>query len=397
MTEKKAQRLREYLTQSTDPEHQALVQRPSFGMRILKKIYGAIISTVWPDRDSFTGSIRVSKRLRAEAGVTANLMGASNWLNAIGVAPVLQLGFASLGLVGIALTVVSALLLNGIGTWSANAAANRGPESEAWASIGRWGYALLNLLLSAISGAGILLLTTPAQISEVRARELLSSILDSPNRIEKMALSSPEFITLEEKCLSGIEEHKQLEAQGSPERHRVHTDLWGTWAERNTDWSLTGLPFSKWPICDQYDYLVNSAGTKAQPARTGLQEKFQAGIEQGLNDVSILEQQFPEVYKAEFTSDGAVKDSSRAVEIAFFLFVEAFQTARFDRLGFTLFIFSLSCLSSTVAVIAASLFAIRGDVLATREPEAEAVVDAWFAEAHHELDLLEEEIRREHQ
>ncbi len=347
-------------------------RRPKFALG--KRLLSLCIA----DSDEFHGTAYVTPQLKQQAQVTARVVSASSLLDFATNWPLLFFAFKDLGALAFPISLLTNAILLKFTNDTAAATSSRHSKNGKWSKAAAFGLVGMNALQSAVSGVGIELLNNQPMLNQQMAGELIQSQIAGLEDLK--TLDAPQYQAVKERCETGEQEFSNMDLS-NPRRDSLFTQLYGQWLERNVDRSQ--LPLEQLPICEQVERLEKEAFQAYEQAKAWLEEKLIDRSKIG-NDVAFLRQEMPEVYESAFDEYGNIKSGVEAVRIATENFFGKLATGEFKSLGFSLFFFSLSVVTSTAATWMTIAYARREDVQLSR---SQAVIDArdkWLEERWRE-------------
>lgn len=317
----------------------------------------------WVNADSLYGRSHVTSELVTEAAGTATTLSIANLINTLTAYPYLYYAFADLGGGGTVLAMLIGILLNKSGnTLGESVCRNRYPGG-AIASLG--GAVLLNLLLTVFSGSGVELLLNQSGLAEQHSQRLIQEkVMDT---------------TLQEQILDQYQERSQ-QAQTDcqvilndlinlnpehPNRDLLYQRAYGTWGERNRNWSQMSIV--NLPLCHKAAHLEQEAQVYENNFKKEKETK-QTEINSYGSALLYLQTVHPDIYRINFAEDGQLLSGLEASRLALQRFAQKVGSGDLSGLGFSLFFFMLSLVTSSVAMVKVAMFARREDVLLSWDP-----------------------------
>jgi hypothetical protein len=354
--------------------------------RLLAKILIGMKKLLIATPDEFHGTAYVTPKVQRDATVTARVVTASHWLDAIGNAPLLFFAFSNLGILP-ALTLAVGLDLV-ILKFSNDAAtvAVRGirdtketQNNKAWA---RWAVILglipISLLQCVSAGIGIELFNNSSQLHQIKAKILVEEQLSQQKQqLDNLKQpDSPQYQAAANECLSGEAELRRL-SHTDPRWNSRYVQLYGQWTERKQSWDT--VPLEQLPTCRLKTRLETIAAPQYEQSNRDLQQTLQRRIKLGVgNDLQFLQKEYPSIYTAHFTPSGEIQSSVELVKIAIENFLSKLLHRDFSKLGLSFFFFCLSLITSTTACAMSITYARRQDVAMSWSEDIRQVRDRWL-------------------
>lgn len=327
-----------------------------------------LISLLIAAPNDFYGKAYVTDTLKEQAALTANINTVANWVDFISNYPFYFFSFQFLGNIP---ACMLGLLLNGAILWSSNltaaVVANRHQKNRCWANVGIQGTIALSVLKSIVSGVGVELLNNPTGIKQQTANYLIQTQIE---RVEQLkVLDSPLYLKAKQACQEGEAQFSQMNKEHS-HRNALYAKLYGTWAQQHDDrkpnWK--SLPIEQVPDCVRANLLFQSAHVDYEAAKKQMNQTLSRRVEIG-NDLMFLKKEMPNVYAAAFTESGEIASPVMQVQMATLGFFGKLVRGEFASLGFALFFFSLSIITSAIAVLITIRYAQREDVQLSRDED----------------------------
>lgn len=163
--------------------------------------------------------------------------------------------------------------------------------------------------------------------------------------------------------------------------------LYGSYGERNKNWNL--VPTGQLPVCLRITRLESESLAAYKTAKAQLEAKLIRRTDMG-NDLAFLKQEMPKVYQRIFIDKGDITTAEiasgvDAVAIASENFFGKLGRGDFASLGFALFFFSLSIITSAFAVMKTIRYAEREDVMMSRDEAISRERELWLESQWNEL------------
>lgn len=330
-----------------------------------KQLLGLFQPIVWTDAKRFYGRSHVTPELVTEAETTATTIGVANLLNTLTTYPYLCYVFANApnGL-GVLLAGGLGLLLNKVGNKCGEAACRHRYRKGAIAAVG--GAALLNMVLTLTAGPGVELLLNGSGLAERRGQELIQkNILDTTLSDKALAKRQEWAKTAQTECQTILERLHDL-PPNHPNRDLLYEQAYGLWKDRNRDWSQVAT--SSLPLCHKAAQLEEAAQTYAAKIQTE-QEAKHAEIRRYGSALLYLQAVHPNIYRTHFDQEGLLRSGLVASRLSLQGFAQKLMGGDVADLGFPLFFFILSSVTSGIALVNVTLFGQRKDALRSWDPE----------------------------
>lgn len=371
-----------------DPRYQEVVECVKQGKSLPPELKS------WPQQlkdipiaepKDFHGTAYVTRDLKKEAALTAHTNTAANSVDFVSNLPLYYFAFKSLG--GIP-AIILGVALDGFILWISNitatTTATRRAKNVKWAKAGLGGMIALSLLKSLFSGVGGELLNNQSGLNQQMAAQLIEQQIERVEDLKEM--DTPQYTNTVQRCEKGRAELEKM-GRNHPRRDSLYIELFGSWGDRHRDWS--GVPLERVPICLQVPRLEKEAYAAYEQAKDQLNQKLIRRADIG-NDLLFLKQEMPNVYSLAFTDKGNISSAEissgvAAVAIATENFFGKLLRGEFASLGFSLFFFSLSIITSAIAVWKTMKYAEREDVQMSRNEAIARERDLWLEARWQEL------------
>ena len=317
------------------------------------------------DSDELHGNAYVSKELTKAALVVASVGTIANSINAATTLPFFLLTFKDLGLFAWPLALLINVYLIKFGNSSANAAADKQPITIGWARIGMAGFISLNLVQSVVAGVGAELLLNQSGLSRRLGEELVSQSVFAPleNKISDIEKEKKFAIATRQECQILQQKLERLPTNDL-KRDEFHLKAYGSYADRISQGGYKSYqedPIEQWPLCPKANALEARSDRNLQGPREDYQEKIKEVKSYG-SAAAYLKAVKPEIYERRFDEVGNIRSGTEAARVAVILFTDKFLGFQWADLGLSLYLFSLSIITSAIAILLAIFYSNREDV-----------------------------------
>ncbi|MCL2931820.1 MAG: hypothetical protein MGG11_05920 [Trichodesmium sp. MAG_R03] len=317
------------------------------------------------DPDELHGNAYVSKELTKAALVAASVGTIANSINAATTFPFFLLTFKDLGLIAWPLAFLINVYLIKFGNSSASAAADKQPITIGWARIGMAGFISLNLVQSVVAGVGAELLLNQSGLSRKLGEELVSESVLAPleNKISVIEEEKKVAIATRQECKILQQKLERLPGNDS-RRDEFHLKAYGSYADRISKGGYKSYqedPIEQWPLCPKASALEARSDRNLQVPMANYQDKMREVKSYG-SAAAYLQAVKPEIYERRFDEVGNVRSGTEATRVAVILFTDKFLSFQWAELGLSLYLFSLSIITSAIAILLAIFYSNREDV-----------------------------------
>ncbi|MBE9117255.1 hypothetical protein IQ249_15245 [Lusitaniella coriacea LEGE 07157] len=345
---------------------------------------------VWTEGSTLYGRSDVNPNLIQEAKTTATTLSAANLLNTLTAYPYLYYAFAGLGGLGAVLTLLMGVLLTKTGNTLGETACRNSHRGEALT--GLVGVVLLNLVLTLTSGPGIELLLDPPGLAERRGQELIrEKVLDTHLQEQNLAQRQERANLAQADCQAILQDLKALPAD-SLNRDLLYQQAYGTWGERNRDWSQVAL--INLPLCRKAARIEQEAQLYAEQIQSEREAK-QAEIQRYGSSLLYLKAVRPDIYRTHFDEDGQLRSGLEASRLSLQGFAQKLSAGDVSQLGFPLFFFTVSLVTSGIAIAKLAFYAQRQDVRRSWDLELYQLREELFYQVLNGLHPPDEPVEQE--
>jgi hypothetical protein len=327
-----------------------------------QRIFKYLKDIFWTDESALYGRSCVDPNLINEAKTTATIVSTANLINVVTTYPYLEYAFVDMGGTGIALAVFVGILLNKISNAFGEAACRNRHRGEALT--GWVGLVLINILLTLTAGPGVELLLDPQGLAERRSQELLQKVLDTSLQEQNLTQRQERANLAQANCQAILNDLKALPPK-HPNRDLLYQQAYGTWGERNRDWNQVEL--TNLPLCRKASRLDEEAQAYADKIQAEREAK-QTEIHRYGSGLLYLKAVHPDMYRINFDENSQLRSGLEASRLSLQGFAQKLSTGDVSELGFALFFFTVSLVTSGAAVAKVATFARRQDVLRSWNP-----------------------------
>ena len=351
--------------------------------------------------EEYYGKAVITQDLIQQSKVASRTVTVSNFINFIFSAPLLYYAFGFLGNgFAIVTTIVSGLGLQAFSNSTAAAVAGRTANNKKMPILAAASMLLVNGVLTAGSGVGSELLLNGTGLAEQHAKELADEYVQGKEEAASDESSDyySESIALEEKCKA---EETKLENAGdnNPKARRIYSKIYGEYKYKDNRGIKFPSSASKekidgYPLCLKADGYRDLVERDVEQKRDIFESLENTRNNLG-NDIEFLEENAENIHQNNFRNDGELKNGSLAVEIALSSLWEKTFSGNFKQLGFPLFLFLISLVTSLTACAFVFCLSLRKDSLESHSDVALREIDNWMYEKWIQLrnkqrkDLLE--------
>ncbi|ANV85777.1 hypothetical protein AWQ21_14680 (plasmid) [Picosynechococcus sp. PCC 7003] len=320
------------------------------------------------------GTAIVTKEVKQRARLNASLITISSLINTIGITPFILIALSGFG---IATIPAAAVVLGGINAASNHCgaiAARHAPGYRANAWCGLSGFLMLNTLLTVFTGPGIVLFTNKPAVQQ----QLATTIIEAQRERLDVLKPAGELDDLKDQINEAqtslqqiVLEEGEVASRDNPEWQRLYLSLYGTYAERDTDWTTVKTP--NLPLTQKLERLETENLAAYNAAKTDLDERLSRRTQYG-NDVQFLQAEMPDHFSSNFQPDHNLKSPADGAAIATELFTTDLKAGRFERLAFPMLMAGISIALSATACVLTYTFSRSPAVQDSFDPQKKALV-----------------------
>lgn len=317
----------------------------------------------------FDGEAFVPRDVRRDSEITADIVSGATLINAITNFPILLFAFKGLGNIWVAPVasfVLNLIVLNWTNLAGTATAGNR-PGKKYWAQVGFAGFLLMSILQSFVAGIGSELINNRPALSYKLAEELIE---EHDRKIRQVEPDTDAYERTFAQCQQNLQLLSQI-PRTDPRWDSLYVETNGSVADRERDWSR--VPAENLPLCQKADRIRSETFA----VREDWEEKLKIRSELG-NDLIFLNRELPLVFSRYFNEYGEITSGVEEVRLASSNFFGNLFALNFSRLGFSLFFFLLSTITSITACYITVAHARGRNTKISHNPEVEAAVREWL-------------------
>jgi hypothetical protein len=370
--------LYEWLKTHPDPEIKEIIKLAELDEPLPKlkpSLWERVTFFFCANPQEFYGKSYVTEEVKTGAKITAGAVSVSNLTDVFSNAPLIWLAFKGLGF--FPALFLSSIINYGIlkfGNYTA-ASVSRGYEkNRSWSRMALVGLVSLNVLQTLASGIGIELLNNQSGLKQILAAQLIQEQLEKVETLKVKDIDSPDYRRYDRECEEGRKQSAQIPVNDS-RRDNIIVRIDGLYQERKQNWAE--VPFNNLPVCQKVARLEQQKQQPYEQAKGELDKKLVLRTQMG-NDFKFLKQEYPILYEREFTEDGQILSEVKEVELAIDNFFGKIKKGEWANLGFSLYFFAFSALTSIASVLMTIKFARRNDVAKSFDPKLAIERDQWL-------------------
>lgn len=340
---------------------------------------------------SLHGDAYVTREVKQSARTTAAVMSSSNILDGIFNVGLLYFLFQNLFLpLALILTAGSLIALLKISNSLSEGVAQSKPDRKRWAQHALlMGLIPLNFVQTLASGVGVEVFNNQNELATNYARTLVNKQFNELQiQLDNSKSPSPQLENIRRECEQGNNQLIALKQSPNAGAYDAqYIKLYGSFGDRDQDWG--DIPFSQLPLCRQKDQLEAELNEKREQQTLEFDRLKDLRNSLGL-DVDFLRESWPMLYKKHFNESGEIASGTNLVKEGGLNLFSKFQAGDFPALGLSLFILSISAITSIVSCAMAYSFANSQEVQISRNESIRHQNVEYFAQLYHQM-IIEQE------
>jgi hypothetical protein len=303
------------------------------------------------------GNHYVTDEIKDSAKITNAVLVISNGIDGISAFSPVQFAFSDLGLLCIPTALIVTYLLTEIPNQMGKAAATNRPGNRLWSISATVGLIAINSILSMASLIAPELTLNPRGLAEIRARELIA-IKDNKIMNLQPDLGAAQLAKSDCNALK-LEMQKLLESD--IQRNDLYLQAYGKYSDRDRDYAKILKDGGRVPPCFLYEILEKEAQEIPKVAKSEWMIQ-RAEIYKSATTISGIKKTMPDLYEQNFDDRGHLLSGIEATRIAIESTYGKLLSGNWTNLGFSLFFFAISVITSIVACAMAIAHSSREDV-----------------------------------
>jgi hypothetical protein len=325
--------------------------------------------------DDLYGRALVTKDLERDSKKTAMAITIADGWHGIMTFPLFLFVTRDFLIIGPIFAVAIAVVLNRLSNYCGAIAAANQPEKRSWSKVGLLGMILMNTILGLLAGPGTELMMNKAALNTLKAQELIKEkILPIYQTKITRAKETVELgKQLQEQCDLKMNEFTNLKKAGSPRASSLYREIQGQWDKDESYWS--SVDQQQLPLCKKAALMSAQGIDELQKSEKELDEQTKASQK---GELLFLQKQYSDIYTDNFNQDQSIKSGEQEVKLAIQSFSNKMIKGEWDSLGFTLFSFAISLITSLVAILFTITHSHRQDVADSFDPEIIKAREKFF-------------------
>ena len=327
------------------------------------------------DPEELHGPNYVTEEVREASTVTATAINVSNTIDGVSIFPLLLYSVKDMGPLGFIFALALALMMTKFTNGMGKAVATRKPGNRVWSACATMPMLLMNAVMSGTSLVAPELSLNQPHLAELRAKELVSEQEIKVNDVQPDLRAVNDA---EGKC-QDFQQKAANYPEGSTARNDYFIKANGLYQEQNRDWKsvLTQEGQSKVPFCPLAKLLRKDVLKVSQVAKADW-EKQKAQIVNSASYTAGIKQIMPAVYEQHFDAKGQLISGTEATRLAIQSTTSKLITGNWNSLGFSLFFFATSVITSGGACALAIAHSYRQDIQMSFDESLQIELDEFL-------------------
>jgi hypothetical protein len=344
----------------------------------LKKWPKEFKDLIFTEPTELHGRNYVTEEVEEASKITATAINISSGIDGVSIFPLLLYSFKDMGLIGfipaLLLAVAQTKFTNSMG----KALASRKPGNLVWSTFATVTMLGMNIIMSLTSLVAPELSLNQTQLAELKAEELANEQEIKVNRVQPDLRAVNDA---EAKCKE-FQDKAATYPEGSPARNDYFIKANGFYEEKNRDWRsvLVEDGQAKVPFCPLAKLLREDALKVSQAAKADWENK-KAQIVQSSSYVAGIKQVMPALYEQHFDANGQLISGTEATRLAIQSATSKLMTGNWNGLGFSLFFFATSVITSTGACTLAIAHSFREDIQMSFDESLQIKLDEFLEDS----------------
>jgi hypothetical protein len=353
--------------------HDSVREKISIALKGMKESKNLILT----DPEELYGKNFVTEEVRQAARVTGTAINISNIIDGVSIFPLLCYSFKDLGPPGLIFALGLALAQTKFTNGMGKAVATRKPGNLAWSIFATFAMLAMNTIMSLTSLVAPELSLNQPHLAELRAKELVAEQEIKVNDVQPDLRAVKDA---EAKC-KDFQEKAATYPEGSTARNDFYIKANGLYQEQNRNWKsvLAQEGQAKVPFCPLAKILREDAFKVSQVAKAEW-EKQKAQIVRSASYAAGVKQIMPALYEQNFDANGQLISGTEATRLAIESTTSKLMIGNWNSLGFSLFFFATSVITSAGACTLAIAHSFRKDIQMSFDENLQIELDEFLEE-----------------
>ncbi|MFM2062451.1 MAG: hypothetical protein RLZZ507_2121 [Cyanobacteriota bacterium] len=321
----------------------------------------APVKAIIGDPKELYGEYYVTDEIKQSAKITNSAIVISNNIDGISLIPLLQFSFSDWGDYSLPAAIFLAALITYFANITGTATAKRKPGNIIWSMSATAGFLAMNALMTMTTPVAPELTLNQHGLAEMRAKELIE--IKEQEVKEKIKPSAEGLVKLnqvETEC-KRLENELKKYPRGSVQRNDFYINAYGEYSKVRSNYNWSAVPEGKRPVCANAKILnqeIRESAIQAQEIWARQKQKILLSA----SYVVGIRNTLPELYEQEFNEKGEVNSGIVKARLAIESTYTKLGQGEWTNLGFSIFCFALSILTSIFSCAMAISHSMRKDV-----------------------------------
>jgi len=335
-------------------------------------------NAILTDPEELHGPNYVTEEVREASTVTATAINVSNTIDGVSIFPLLLYSVKDMGPIGFIFALALALMMTKFTNGMGKAVATRKPGNRIWSACATVPMLAMNVLMSGTSLVAPELSLNQAHLAELRAKELVA---EQKNKVNDVQPDLRAVNDAEAKC-QDFEQKAANYPEGTTARNDYFIKANGLYQEKNRDWKsvLAQEGQAKVPFCPLAKLLREDVLKVSQVAQADW-EKQKAQIVRSASYAAGVKQIMPALYEQNFDANGQLISGTEATRLAIESTTSKLMTGNWNGLGFSLFFFATSVITSGGACALAIAHSFRKDIQMSFDESLQIQLDEFLEDS----------------
>lgn len=318
----------------------------------------------------------VTEEVTQASTVTATAINVSNTIDGVSIFPLLLYSVKDMGPIGFIFALALALMMTKFTNGMGKAVATRKPGNRIWSACATVPMLAMNVLMSGTSLVAPELSLNQSHLAELRAKELVAEQEIKVNDVQPDLRAVNDA---EAKC-----QDFQAKAANYPEGSTARNDYFikanGLYQEQNRDWKsvLSQEGQAKVPYCPLAKLLREDVLKVSQVAKADWEKQKAQIIVRSASYAAGVKQIMPALYDQNFDANGQLISGTEATRLAIESTTSKLMTGNWNGLGFSLFFFATSVITSGGACALAIAHSFRQDIQMSFDESLQIQLDEFL-------------------
>lgn len=319
----------------------------------------------------------VTEEVEQASKITATAINVSSGIDGASIFPLLLYSFKDMGPVGLLFAFTLAIAQTKFTNSMGKAVATRKPGNRVWSTLATVSMLGMNTIMSGTSLVAPELSLNQTHLAELKAIELVDEQEQKVNRIQPDLRAANEA---EAEC-KRLQKKLEIYPEASVQRVDLFLQAYGDYDDQKRDWrQVLQAGKERVPFCHLFPLLKEDALKVSQTAKSDWENK-KAQIVQSASYVAGIKQVMPALYEQHFDANGQLISGTEATRLAIQSTTSKLMTGNWNGLGFSLFFFATSVITSAGACTLAIAHSFREDIQMSFDESLQIKLDEFLEDA----------------